>query len=76
MQTSARNPGRTAYMLSASLLCAYGLNVLAGMAIIKLGWTLPHAGDVAEFLVVFAAMVLFVIGVLRNEQRGTPPVPE
>ena len=73
MQTSARNSGWMAYMVSGSLLCAYGLNVLVGKGIAKFGWSLPHAGDVTEFLVVFAAMIFFVIGLLRHEHAATPP---
>ena len=70
---SARNPGRAAYMLAALLLCAYAANVLVGKADASLGWQLPHAGDVAEFLAVLAAMVFFVAGLLRNETAATPP---
>ena len=76
MQTSARNSGRTAYLVSASLLSVYALNVLAGKAIAKFGWPLPHAGDVTEFVVVLAAMIFFVIGLMRNEQATSPPSPQ
>ena len=67
------NPGRPAYGLAAVLLCAYGINVLIGKGIALFGWHLPHAGDVAEFLTVLAAMVFFVVGLLRNEAAATPP---
>ena len=70
---SARNPGRPAYMLAALLLCAYAANVLIGKCAASLGWQIPHAGDVAEFLTVLAAMVLFVTGLLRNETAAAPP---
>ena len=69
---SAHNPGRPAYVLAALLLCAYGVNVLAGKGIASFGWQLPHAGDVAEFLCVLAAMVFFVTGLLRNEAATAP----
>jgi len=70
---SAQNPGRPAYVLAALLLCAYAANVLVGKGIASLGWQLPRAGDVAEFLTVLAAMVFFVAGLLRNEAAATPP---
>ena len=70
---SAHNPGRPAYVLAALLLCAYGVNVLVGKGIALFGWQLPHAGDVAEFLCVLAAMVLFVTGLLLNEAAAVPP---
>jgi hypothetical protein len=70
---SAHNPGRPAYIVAALLLCAYAVNVLVGKGIVSLGWQLPHAGDVAEFLAVLAAMVFFVTGLLRNEAAARPP---
>ena len=70
---SAHNPGRPAYILAALLLCAYGVNVLIGKGIAAFGWPLPHAGDVAEFLAVLAAMILFVTGLMRNEAAAVPP---
>ena len=70
---SSRNPGRLAYALAALLLCAYGINVAIGKGGAMFGWELPHAGDIAEFLVVFAAMVLFVTGLMRNEAAARPP---
>ena len=60
-------------MLAALLLCAYAVNVLLGKGGAALGWQLPHAGDVAEFLGVFAAMVLFVTGIMRDEAAAPPP---
>jgi len=44
--------------------------VLVGKGIAQFGWPLPHASDVTEFLVVLAAMICFVIGLLRNEKAG------
>ena len=72
-EMSARNPGRPAYLLAALLLCAYGVNVLVGKGVASFGWQLPHAGDVAEFLTVLAAMIFFVTGLLRNETVAVPP---
>ena len=70
---NAGNPGRPAYVLAALLLCAYGANVLSGKGAAAFGWQLPHAGDVAEFLTVLAAMVSFVTGLLRNDAATVPP---
>jgi len=67
------NPGRLAYALAALLLAAYGVNVLLGKGIAVFGWPLPHASDLAEFLTVLAAMVLFVTGLMRNETVAKPP---
>jgi hypothetical protein len=70
---SSHNRGRLAYALAALLLSAYGVNVLIGKGSAAFGWQLPHAGDIAEFLTVFAAMVLFVTGLIRNEAGARPP---
>ena len=70
---NAGNPGRPAYMLAALLLCAYGVNVVIGKGVASFGWQLPHAGDVAEFLTVLAAMIFFVTGLLRNDTAARPP---
>ena len=70
---TSSNPGRLAFAFAALLLCAYGVNVLIGKGIAKFGWQLPHANDLAEFLTVFAAMVLFVTGLMRNEAATRPP---
>ena len=72
---STSNPRRTAFLLATLLLCAYALNVLAGKGNTAFGWSLPHANDVTEFLLVLAAMVCFVTGLLRTEAAGTPPQP-
>ena len=72
---SNRNPGRLAYSLAGLLLCAYALNVLIGKGSALFGWQLPHAGDIAEFLAVLAAMVFFVTGLLLNEAAAGPPQP-
>jgi len=70
---SSGNPGRLAYVLAALLLSAYGVNVLLGKGIAVFGWPLPHASDLAEFLTVLAAMVLFVTGLMRNETGSRSP---
>ena len=70
---SSPNPGRLVYALAALLLCAYGINVLIGKGIAAFAWQLPHAGDLAEFLTVLAAMFLFVTGLMRNEAGARPP---
>ena len=59
--------------LGPLLLCAYGVNVLIGKGGAAFGWQVPHAGDLAEFLTVLAAMVLFVTGLMRNETGSRSP---
>ncbi len=70
---SASRRGIWPYRAALLLLSAYALNVLIGKANAVLGWQLPHAGDVAEFAVVLAAMVSFVIGLLGNEKSPVTP---
>jgi len=72
-EISSRSPGRPAYILAALLLCAYGANVVIGKGSALFGWQLPRANDLAEFLSVLAAMILFVIGLMRNEAAARPP---
>ena len=67
--------GRTAYIASLLLLVAYTANVLIGKGVASFGWQLPHAGDIAEFLTVLAAMASFVTGLLLNEPAAPPPEP-
>ena len=67
--------GRIAHTLAALLLAAYAANVLIGKGIASFGWQLPHAGDIAEFLTVLAAMASFVTGLLLNEPAVSPPEP-
>ena len=70
---TAANRGRPAYALAAVLLCAYAANVAIGKGVASFGWQLPHAGDVAEFLTVLAAMVSFVTGLFRDDAAAKPP---
>jgi hypothetical protein len=70
---NARNAGRRAYLLAALLLGAYAVNVVIGKGIASLGWHLPRAGDVAEFLTVLAAMIAFVAGLLLDNGPAPPP---
>ena len=65
--------GRLAYIVAASLSCAYAANVLIGKGNGSLGWQLPHAGDVAEFLCVLGAMSFFVIGLVHHEAAAKMP---
>lgn len=69
MASAERNGGRVFFLLAAGFLIAYGLNVLAGLAAARLGWTLPRLGDVGEFLLVLIGMASFVTGLfcLENE---------
>ncbi|MEO7726607.1 MAG: hypothetical protein ABIS45_05090 [Burkholderiales bacterium] len=72
-QIKENNSGRPAYVLAAVLLCAYAANVASGKAVASLYWHLPHAGDIAEFLTVLAAMISFVTGLLLDNEKAAPP---
>ena len=73
MRMNAGNRGRPAHVLAALLLGAYAANVVIGKGVMSFGWQLPHAGDVAEFLTVLAAMISFVTGLLLNDEAAMPP---
>jgi len=50
------------------LFGVFVLNILLGKAAIALGWEgLPLLSDVAEFLLLLAAMVVFVVAALQRE---------
>lgn len=67
------NLERRMFAASALTLGAYALYVLAGKAASLLKLSLPWVlGDVGEFLIVLAAMVLFVIGLMLREARELP----
>ena len=60
-------------MLPVFFVCfiAFVINILLGKASIVFGWKgLPLLGDVAEFLLLLFAMVVFVIAALLREQTG------
>lgn len=55
------------FVLAATGLALYVLNIAAGMAAVKLGWKLARLNDVWEFVIVLVSMVLFVAGLLAIE---------
>jgi hypothetical protein len=64
-------PSRTYHVLAALLMAAYVVAVLAGKIAAATGKPNPLAlGDVGEFLVVLASIVLFVTGVLAAPARA------
>ncbi len=68
MALGPRAIGRLAFAASIVLSGLFVLNVLVGKISILLGATTPvHAGDVAEFLVLLAAVVCFVVAALDRE---------
>jgi hypothetical protein len=58
--------------MALALACffAYAVNVLIGKAVVSLHWTAPRLGDVAEFLVVVAGVVLFVFALITDESAS------
>jgi membrane protein YdbS with pleckstrin-like domain len=70
-RTSSNRLGRVAYALSFACFLVYVLNVVAGKATVALGWRAPwRFGDVAEFVIVVACVVCFVVGIVRTEARS------
>jgi len=69
-QRSVLRPARRLFALAGVLLVLYALNVAAGMAAVKLGVSMWRLGDVGEFVLVLAAMAVFVAGLLVNEERA------
>ena len=63
--------GRWALVASAVLFGLYLANVVIGKASALLGASEPmSAGDVPEFLTLFAASICFVIGTLSKETQA------
>jgi hypothetical protein len=72
------SPSRTCHILAALLMAAYVVAVLAGKIAAATASANPLAlGDVGEFLVVLASIVLFVTGILatpvRADNKGGDP---
>lgn len=61
---SNRNSGRRQFVLAALFAGLFAVNVALRMLFIKLGVAVWRLGDVGEFLLVLAAMVFFVSGLL------------
>lgn len=63
-----RNSGRSWFILAALFAGLFALNVALRMLFIKHGVAIWRLGDVGEFLLVLAAMVFFVSGLLAIEE--------
>jgi hypothetical protein len=69
MSKTQNGIGRWAFATSAIFFGLYFANVLIGKASTLLGAGEPmSAGDVPEFLALFAASICFVIGTLEKEK--------
>jgi hypothetical protein len=67
------SPSRTCHALAALLMAGYVVAVLAGKIAAATGKPSPLAlGDLGEFLVVLASIVLFVTGILATPARADP----
>jgi hypothetical protein len=49
------------------LFAMYLINLILGKINISYGLNLPHLGNVAEFLLLFAACILLIIAALKRE---------
>jgi hypothetical protein len=71
---------RVCFRVAATLLILYVFDVLVGKAAVLLQFSVPwRLGNVGEFVVVLAAVIFFVAGVLvieaRNDsQQGRHPI--
>ena len=64
---------RICFRVAASLLIIYVVDVLVGKAGVLLQFSVPwRLGNIGEFVVVLAAVILFVAGVLAIEARSDP----
>ena len=68
----ARPPAaRICFRLAATLLILYVVDVLVGKAAVLLQFSVPwRLGNIGEFVVVLAAVIFFVAGVLVIEARN------
>ena len=61
------------FRVAASLLILYVVDVLVGKAAVLLQFSVPwRLGNIGEFVVVLAAVIFFVAGVLVIEARNDP----
>ena len=62
---------RICFRLAATLLILYVVDVLVGKAAVLLQFSVPwRLGNIGEFVVVLAAVIFFVAGVLVIEARN------
>ena len=59
--------GKGALLTFFLLFTLYFINVLVGKATVTYGLNLPHLGNVAEFLLLFAACVALIVAALKRE---------
>jgi hypothetical protein len=59
--------GRGAMIVFFVLFATFFINVLFGKANISYGLNVPHLGNVAEFLLLFAACVSLIVAALKSE---------
>ena len=60
--------GRHALLGAGVLFAVFAVNIVVGkVAVLGGATTVPGLGDVGEFLVLFAAVILFMIGCLTRE---------
>ncbi len=60
--------GRHALLGAGVLFAVFAVNVVVGkVAVLGGATTVPGLGDVGEFLVLFAAVILFMIGCIARE---------
>ena len=61
--------GRTALLGAALLFAVFVVNIVIGkVAVLRGATTVPGLGDVGEFLVLFAAVALFIVACLARER--------
>ena len=66
-QPANRKVGRSALIACFVLFAVYFINVIVGKINIAYRLSLPHLGNVAEFLTLFGACVLLIIAALKRE---------
>ena len=67
---AASRPGRTPLILAIILFFVFVANIIIGKVAVVQGATeAPGIGDVGEFLVLFAAVVLFIAACLAHERH-------
>ena len=59
--------GKGALITCFVLFAAFFINVLFGKANVSYGMSLPHLGNVAEFLLLFVASISLIIAALKAE---------
>jgi hypothetical protein len=59
--------GKGALIICFVLFTTFFINVLFGKANISFGMTLPHLGNVAEFLLLFVASISLIVEALKAE---------